>query len=526
MAVILTQHDLPNLWRNATWNYWAYNALDCCLTREVYDVLKPRLEADPDALRCYNFERAIQAPAMVMMQRGVLIDDAARLVALTQLEKDEADATTKLQTMATPYWDSKVRRKDKCGNGKRHLWPRNVDDTDAVCKRCGLHRLIADGPNPRSPLQIKKLLYGNMQLPEQREHKTHKVSVDDECINKLMRKCPEHYELLSAIVECRRVRKQIGLLNSTADGDGRWRASFNVGATEVDRWSSSKNPFGTGTNFQNIADRSRHIFVADPGMMLFYADLSQAESRVIAYDAEDEAYIQAHESDYDVHTFVARQCWPELPWTGDPIEDKKLAEQATSFDPHHDYRLYSKKVQHGGNIGMSFHGVARELHIAEAIAKSVIEKLDTAFPRRKARQRELIAELERTGAIKTFLGRRRQFMGRLRDSGTHREALAQTQQSTISWLLGCAIWRVWWELDKSTHVTCNPKPSDPNICFILAQIHDALLGECRDGDLDTLREIKRLIEIPIPIRGRIMRIPVDIHYGPTWRHSDMKKLEE
>lgn len=563
MATILTQFEFQSGALSAAHTYWAYNGLDCCEPHVVADTLLASLAADPDAERCYAFERAIQAPAMCMMQRGILVDEPTRKAALADLLVLEADKIAQLQLAVASVWDRTIPRTGKCTDAKPHRWTNSVvvarkailpytdggheiplvylDDAAAFCLKCSRPRLVPDTLNPYSPDQVKHLLYELLGLPEQRDHKTHEVSTNDECISRLKSKFPDHYDTLEAVLECRRIRKQVGLLNSRPDPDGRWRSSFNVGATEVDRWSSSKSPFGTGTNIQNIADRSRRIFVADPGLMLFYADLSQAESRIVAYDAEDLAYIEAHEGN-DTHTYVAMLCWPDLPWpgwnTGVPCQcgwhshlapheytNRCLAESPTTFDPHHDYRLYSKKMQHGGNIGMSAVGVARELHVTQAVAKQAMEALDTAFPRRKARQREIINEVQTTGAVRTFLNRRRQFFERLYDSSTHREALAETQQSTIGWMLNMALWRVWNELDTSINLWEAPKPSQPNQVWLLAQVHDAILGEVREGDFDTLRRVKELMTIDIPIRGRICKIPVDIQYGPAWDHKSLQVLK-
>lgn len=493
----------------------------------------PRLEADASALRTYRFELAQQSPAMCMMLRGVLVDESARTRALVDLEALEEKEKQQLADICAPIWDRRILRRggacvsyneaDQRVERARHKWLRGKEPADQFCVFCGASRLVPDGPNPNSHDQIKLLLYKCLGLPEQ-TNKKHEVSVDDEVLQRLIRKYPKHWDVLQGIVTCRRTRKQIGLLKSPTDPDGRWRSSFNVGATEVDRWSASKSPMRTGINIQQIAERSRHVFVADPGLWIFYADLEQAESRIVAYDAEDLDYIIAHEGDYDVHTYVARACWPELAWTGDPSSDRALAETKTDFDPHHDYRLYAKKVQHGGNIGMSFKGVARELHIPEKVAKEAVERLNHAFPRRLARQREIIAEITQTGSLSTFLGRRRQFFERLYDSSTHREGLAQTQQSTISWLLGIGIHRVWSQLDNAVNIDKAPKPSDPNRVWLLAQVHDAILGMVRVGDFKTLQEVKRLMTIPLHIRGRTCIVPVEVLYGYNWHKDEMKKL--
>jgi DNA polymerase I-like protein with 3'-5' exonuclease and polymerase domains len=47
------------------------------------------------------------------------------------------------------------------------------------------------------------------------------------------------------------------------------RTSYNIAGTRTGRLSSSFSEFGaSGTNFQNIEERLREIFVADPGHKL------------------------------------------------------------------------------------------------------------------------------------------------------------------------------------------------------------------------------------------------------------------
>ena len=219
--------------------------------------------------------------------------------------------------------------------------------------------------------------------------------------------------------------------------------------------------------------------------------------------------------------------WPELPWTGDDIKDRALAETCPPFDPHHDYRIYAKRIQHGSNIGMTPVGIAREAHIPQAVAKEIQKRYFDAFHGVSRRQREIIHEVRTTGALRTFLGRRRQFFGRLWDDSTWREALAQTQQSTIGWIINMALWRVWNELDTCITPGQSPCITDPNKVWLLAQVHDALLFEVRAGDFETLKRVKELMTIPIPIKGRTLTIPVEIAYSSkSWKHSDLVEWKE
>lgn len=506
-------------------------------------MLLAKLADDLEASRCYAFERAIQSPAMCMMLRGVRIDKTARDQAIKDHEAIAATKNAQLTELAGRWWDKAEKRIGKCEDGKNHKWPRVTKanpeplppEVAQTCEKCSLSRLLPKPLNALSPLQMAQLLYDEMQLPKQRDHRTHEVSTNDECIQKLLTKFPEYEDIFRAILDVRGAHKQIGLLNSRLDLDGRWHSSFNVGATEVDRWSSSKDPFSNGTNLQNIADRSRHVIVPDPGMWIGYADLKSAESRVVAFDARDERYIEAHNG--DTHVYVAKLIWPNLPWPGNAncgsdhaldgmCCDRGMAETFPPFSKYKSRRGLGKVIQHGTNIGMTHVGISRENKIPQAEAKLIRAAYLGSFPGIAARQQEIIHEIRTTGALKTFLGRRRQFFGRLWDESTWREGLAQTQQSTVGWLLNMALWRVWNELDAEIRPGYSPHVDDPNRIWLLAQVHDAILFQVREGDFAALERVRELMTIPIPIHGRILTIPVEVLYGKSWRHNDMQELKE
>jgi hypothetical protein len=538
MAVILNEQDIADGLEGSD-RYWAYNGLDCCVTEEVRSVLHPRVASDPAVARTYGFELACQSPALAMMLRGTAFDEAACTRAIKEWEAEEKRLTDECLNAITGLWTGVKQRKGKCKDEKPHQWNNaknraagdRVDcaDTLAVCIKCGCSKLVPSDFNPLSSAQVIRLLYEMLKLPAQHSRKGARgVTGDDEALDKLM-----HMEkvddrdagVIRAILGVRKAHKQIGFLKSKRSADGRLRQSVNVGATETGRWSASKDPFREGTNFQNIADRSRNVIVADPGLWLFYADLEQAESKVVAYDAEDQGYIDAHNAG-DVHTFVAKMVWPELDWPGDPRGDREMADRKTPWDPDHSYRDYAKHVQHGGNIGQTPFGLSRDAHIPLKHAKEVYERMyGQAFPSVRRRQKEIMATVRETGILVTPLARKRQFFGRLWEASTQREGMAQTQQSSIADLLNLALWRIWNELDTRPNVFNAPRPSDPNKVWLLAQVHDAILGLIRPHDTKTLRRVIELMTIPTLIRGQVCTIAVDVQLGTNFRHFNPKKPE-
>jgi DNA polymerase I-like protein with 3'-5' exonuclease and polymerase domains len=484
---------------------WAYNCMDCCVTAGVVEALLPKLT--PVTARTYAFERAVQAPAFAMMRRGVLVDKQARDGAIARVGRElraSAARTNKLPEVAT-IWDAFELNTGFCQKreaGKRHRWPKGEPDETRRCKDCNAARRKRAPFNPGSWQQVWRLLYTLHGVPKQK-NKKREYSVDDEVLERIGRKWPKYRRITDGVREAKGLQKQLGFLKSRLSPSGRMHSSFNVGAAWTGRFSSSEAPTKVGTNLQNIAEKNRHIFIADPGMKLGYFDLKQAESLEVAYDAEDEAYIQAHLSG-DVHTFVARMLWPNLPWTGVLADDKIVAGAPAEFDKDHSWRYNAKRSQHGLNYMLTPRGLAIIEHIPLKAAAMVYNAYFQMFPRVKARQMEIAEEVKRKGELTNALGRHCQFFGRMDDDHTIRQAVAFPPQSMVADILDAALWWVWHDLD-------------PERIQLLAQVHDAILFQYPEGDEAVLDEVARRMEIPVKMRGgRTMTIPVDRATGWNW----------
>ena len=99
-----------------------------------------------------------------------------------------------------------------------------------------------------------QFVFGNiLQMPIPKNRKTGNLSLDAKALEVLKEKCPE-YSLLFTLLENMRTIGVLtrNVLRAPIEFDARMRCSFNPGGTETFRWSSSENPFGRGTNLQNI----------------------------------------------------------------------------------------------------------------------------------------------------------------------------------------------------------------------------------------------------------------------------------
>ena len=517
MARILTLEQAQAL-PPGTWDkQQCYNGLDVCGTREVWDTLRPRLNAQQE--RTYAFERALQAPCLSMMLRGVRVDDVKRRTMVGNLKQEkvrEQKALTKLPEIVS-VWDVYEKETGDCptaearadGRPGKHKWPRGVPDSLVkICERCGASRLKLKEFNPGSFPDKLHLFYDLHRVPKM-TNKTGKVSVDDDILEKIGRRYPALRPLTDAIRGLQDLTKQIGTLGAKLTSEGRYPSSFNVGAAWTGRFSSSKNPLGLGGNLQNVTERHRLVFLPDIGYSIGYADYKQGESNIVAHLAGDSKYIEAHLSG-DVHTYAARLIWPELGWTGDLKRDKAVAKALPKWDEveGHDFRFQAKRIQHGSNYGLTPQGISMIAHIPLVQARIAYENYMSEFECIPAWQADVKRRLEDGEPFTNALGRYWQPMGRPWDKHTWRQVLAFLPSSLLADIENIALWRVWRYLEEKA-------------VELLAQVHDAILHQFPAGNLELERELLKLMQVPVPItdifgKTRIMTIGVEAAIGANW----------
>lgn len=435
-----------------------YNALDCCVTREVADKLLPQMES---ASTSYQFSRAMQGPLMEMMLRGILVDPWAKATAVRELEQSLAKIDTQLGRIAFAAWEREL--------------------------------------NYNSPKQLQEFFYSHMRLPEiyvnfkgQR-----RVSTNREALEKL-----DNYlyakPIVSHILAARDLGKKLSVLRSGIDFDGRMRTSYNIGGTITGRLSSSSNAFGGGTNLQNITEWLRRIFIAEPGRKLAYLDLEQAESRVVAYLSGDPNYIHACESG-DLHTSVAQMVWPSA------VTDRASAD--TPFYRHFTYRDLAKRGGHACNYMISAFTLAKHLRLPVKVAEEFQRAYFGAFPGIRRWHTKTAGELQTQGHLTTPLGRKCHFLDRLWDDSTLRVAIAYRPQSTVGELLNFGLYEAW-------------RTAPPGLWF-LAQIHDAILiSYPEEHEAEAISHCATSMMQPIEVNGKHMMIPVEAKSGWNWAGED------
>lgn len=503
---------------------WLYNAFDCLVTREISDTLDTMLEKDALAARTYAFERAVQAPAFAMTERGILVDTTLRQQECMKVKRELRTLVGRLAKHPdiTAVWDNTEKETGLCPESTRkdnrhtwEKWEKGKAETGRTCTSCGASRLKVKPFSVTSAAQRRHLFYDLWRMKPQ-TGKTGEVTADKEAIGRLKNLYPKRREVLDTMLEATNLQKQLTVLDARLSKDGRYMTSFRPGNAWTGRWSSTKNHYGEGGNAQNVAERHRHVFISDPGYLLDYGDLMQAESNIVAHLAGDEEYIAAHKSG-DVHTYVTRLVWPEgcggKEWTWNLKEDKAIAKALPVWDPApgHDFRFQSKRIQHGSNFGLTPVGISYIAHIPQAPAFAAQAAYFRAFPGIRGWQNSVAEKVQNGERLVNPLGRPIRLFGRPWDKHTVRQGLAFLPQSTVADIINVAVWRVWMELE-------------PKDAQLLAQVHDALLLQFLKERPDIARRVMELMIVPIPITDykgetRLAAVLTEAAVGANWGHA-------
>ncbi len=461
--------------------YWCYNALDCLVTAEVHE----NVTLNNRQSNIYEFERCLQASAFAMQIRGIRVDPVVKEEVLKMLEAEAGELRDKINAKVSELG----------GSPFKYLkgWPPSTH-------------------------QLQRFFYDEMGLRPYYKPRTRKRTCDKDALKKLSKR--EVKSSLGVVADhalgLRDRQMLYQVLKMGVSPDGRFRATFAVGQTETGRPSSYKDAFGHGDNLQNKDKRIRHMFVPDEGWIFINPDLEQAESRCIAYLAEDERYIAAHEEG-NVHVASAKVFWPDLGFSNDDAENKeRLAYLPASWVPQptpkkgekpaFSYYDMSKRGQHGLNYGLQYHGLATWIGSTQSQARDMRGRYFDKYPYIETYHRWVANEIRERGYLVTPFGMQRQFFGRAWDNATVREAIAHVPQSMVAYIGQIGIHNVW-------------EKYDPGTVQVLQNGFDSMLAQIKRVHPSTLLDdIRSCMEVDVDVHGRNLAIPVDMgELGENWR---------
>lgn len=218
--------------------------------------------------------------------------------------------------------------------------------------------------------------------------------------------------------------------------------------------------------------RVREIFIPDPGYVLYDCDLSGADARVVAWEADEPELKAAFKGGMDVHNFTAEQLFGEG-FTKAPGTNKTGRKGII--------RKKSKIAVHLSNYGGKPPTLALSNNWTIQEATTFQTKYFNRFPRIREWHRRTEETLQTSRRIGNKFGFRIPFFDR--PSNCFTDALAWTPQSTVALATYYAALQVearWPQVE------------------MLLQVHDSLVFQVPKADPIDTNELRRTLEVVIP----------------------------
>ena len=347
--------------------------------------------------------------------------------------------------------------------------------------------------NIDSPKQLANILFERMRLPIIKKTKTG-YSTDSEVLTELA----ISYPIADLILDYRQLVK----LKSTyidslpkllSPKDNRLHTSYNQIGASTGRLSSND------PNLQNIPIRTplgkevRKAFVSEyKDAVLFSADYSQIELRIMAYLSNDDYLIQAFKDGKDIHTATAANLF------GKSLEDVDS-----------DLRRIAKTVNFGIMYGLGSFGLAQRLKIGRKEAKEIIDNYFDKYKGILNYMQDTIHFVEKNGYAVTLCGRKRYFSdinhkNKMLKTAAERAAINMPIQGTASDMMKIAMNNIY-----KNFIKYNFKSK------MLLQVHDELVFEVYENEktaitdmvIETMQNALKLGEVPVLVESG---------YGNNW----------
>ena len=225
------------------------------------------------------------------------------------------------------------------------------------------------------------------------------------------------------------------------------------------------------------------------------ADYSQIEMRILAHLAEDQRLLEAFASGEDLHSTVASLVFGVKP-----------------NEVSADMRRQIKAMSYGLAYGLTAFGLSQQLDINPKEASELMERYYLRFGGIRDYLATVVVKAKQDGYTETLLGRRRylpdlQSENKFKREIAERAALNAPIQGTAADIIKLAMLRVDSAI-KSAKLRSR----------MLLQIHDELLFEYVDDELETLIElVKQEMGSAYPLK---VSLSVNLGHGKSWHAAE------
>ena len=343
--------------------------------------------------------------------------------------------------------------------------------------------------NISSPKQLGVVLFEDLKLPYPKK-KGNSYSTDIEVLEAIKSSHP----IVELIIDYRAKTK---LLSTYVTGlremiypDGKVHTIYEQALTQTGRLSSIE------PNLQNIPIRTpeghmiRKMFIPNNANNVMYsADYSQIELRVLAHMAKVSKLIEAFNNNEDIHAKTAMEIFNKNEITP---EDRRKA----------------KVVNFGIVYGMSAFGLAQDLGITNSMASDFMKKYYEAYPEIKTFMDNTIEFAKQNGYVATMKNRKRYIPDINSSIYMQREFAKRTaMNSPIQGSAADIIKIAMINVDKA--LTENKLKSK-----MLVQVHDELVFEVEHGEEEILQKlVKGAMESAVKLDVPLI---ADDSFGKNW----------
>ena len=407
-----------------------YAAEDADVTMQLWARLKPRLAPERVTTMYETIERPLIPVLLGMESAGIKVD-------ALKLKKLSADFEKRL------------------GELEREI-----------------HKIAGREFNVGSPKQLGEILFDEQKLPGGKRNKNGSWATDVGVLEDL---AAQGHALPVKIMEHRQLAKLKGtytdaLVREVDARTGRVHTSYHMTGAATGRLAS------TDPNLQNIPVRTeegrkiRQAFIAETGCKLLSADYSQIELRLLAHVADIASLKEAFARGDDIHAITASEMF-DVPVKGmDPL-----------------VRRRAKAINFGIIYGISAFGLANQLGIGQPEARDYIAKYFQRYPGIRDYMEETKEYARKHGYVVTPFGRK-VHLKYINEKSQGLRAFAERAAINAPLQGGAAdiIKRAMIRLPGAL-VAAKLKAK------MLLQVHDELLFEVPDKELDKTKDVTRKI---------------------------------
>ena len=344
--------------------------------------------------------------------------------------------------------------------------------------------------NLGSPKQLQQALFEDLGMPKTRANKTG-YSTDAASLTDLQEQNPHPFlDLLLQHRDATKLNQIVDTLAKAIEPDHRVHTRYDQTGTSTGRISS------TDPNLQNIPIKTevgrqiRSAFESGEEFpTLLTADYSQIEMRIMAHLSGDAGLIEAFNSGEDLHRFVGSRIFRVEPHDVTPAMRSKV-----------------KAMSYGLAYGLSAFGLSKQLRIDVSEAKQLMTDYFERFGAVREYLRGVVEQAREDGYTETIFGRRRPF-GDLKSSNrvlrdnAERAALNAPIQGSAADILKIAMIGIAEDL-REKRLTSR----------MLLQVHDELVFEVADGELDAMTELV-VDRMSHAASSKELKVPLDVQVG-------------